>query len=175
MTKTVLEQVRRRLEENNLLTIVQVAEEDHLLKREPGRSYLTEFFVAPATPTSDADELHQFMLTLIPEFPASDMNSCWCKTEFHFGRLTYFEKIGEEDVTRIFTVNDSHLEEKHRFKNGKLTITERLPIIREVTVHVYPSRMIVEQVCRGSAFKFFMSRQNVEKFVEMERASLAKA
>ena len=129
--------VRQALETNPEVIIVDSQERNYLPDRSGFFCHTMDYWVAPKDGLYTAEELQDFMMSLVPEglqptckddFRQYDKNS-----DLEFGKLYFDEKVGEERkiTKRILTLTDEELFNVAGFVNGEQTIDN--DVIQEYT------------------------------------------
>lgn len=145
--------VRQSLETNPEVVIAKVFENNYLPRRNGYWSHTMDFCVAPKNGLYTAEELQEFMMSLVPkglqptcrdDFRQYDENS-----DLSLGKLYFDEDIGQEKVTRICTLTDEELLNVSGFVNGQRTIEESRPYQRRTWVSPFPSKALVYDLLEG--------------------------
>ena len=145
--------VNKHLREISDVEIVDVIENNSVAyARMHSWSQTMDYLVAPKEGLYTADELQDFMLTLIPADlkPTSKDHFRQYSESLEFGKLYFDEKIGEEKQTRILTLTDSDLlnsvemvdggyENVYGFDDKGVKVVETTgDLMRRTWVRVYP-------------------------------------
>jgi len=170
---TKLSIIRKALENNSVMKVVNVHREYHLPHIRPGKEVhpvdIYEFKVAPEMPVYDVDALQQLMLCLVPPsleptsindfFPYADGSG------MDFGSLVFDEDIGlkkgkeEVIITAQDLLKDKSLKEKG-FTDGKRTLTYTNPLRRRIEVRLYPN----EEIAKNEHYKCYIDGKALEKY-----------
>lgn len=172
-TQFKLAKVKRALNSNNDVVIVNVEEKIHLPERDGFWSHTVDFWVAPKKGLYTADELQNFMIKLIPDLePSSKDDFREDPYRITFGKLYFDEKIGEERVTtkRVITLTDEKLFDlAGGFPDGKKTIetNEVFDYKRRIWVRLYPNEKFARDVLDGklpSICDFLVEKDVLQKY-----------
>jgi len=148
-----LEIVRKALETNPLVVIVNTETINYLPDRQGYFCHTVDYWVAPKNGLYTADELQAFMVGLVPDLTPTQKDNFRQDTkdsDLSFGKLYFDEKVGEERriTKRILTLNDNELFGADGFIDGKQTIDEEVieDYTRRVWVCPFPSERFVRDV-----------------------------
>ena len=144
--------VRQVLETNPEVVIVNTDERNHLPDR-LGFCHTVDYRIAPKNGLYTADELQEFMVSLVPEGLEPTMKDDFYQHGkgglLNFGKLYFDEKIGEERITRICTLTDEELLNVSGFVDGRRTIEETHPYTRRTWVRPFPNERFIRDVLNG--------------------------
>lgn len=146
--------IENALRENQSIFFIML-ESNYVLKKSPDHdlAHLINFCVAPKSGIYEADDLQEFLISLIPKNtdpePISSINSFserqeegfWgSDNEIEFGYLTFNEIIGEE-ITRI-TLTEENTYLVKDFSGDNRTIEKKRPLERRIFVRLFPNFQI---------------------------------
>ncbi len=175
--------VRKTLESNPAILIVNVTGENYFPERKGFFSQTVDFIVAPKKGIYSAPELQLFMMGLVPglEPTCTDDFRQYGKTrDLSVGKLYFDEKIAEEKkiTRRIITSTDDELtnmlemvDDKpinfYGFEDGKRTIDTEVieDHLRRTWVRPYPDVNIAKAVLEGKIFSpYNITAEEFEKY-----------
>jgi len=145
--------IENALRQNQSIFFIML-ESNYVLKKSPNHNlaHLINFCVAPKSGIYEADELQEFLISLIPKNaepePISSINSFserqegfWGSDEvIEFGYLTFNEIIGEE-ITRI-TLTDENIYLVKDLSGDNRTIEKKRQLERRIFVRPFPNIQI---------------------------------
>lgn len=149
MSKLTL--VRKALQENPDISIVDAPERNYLPYKDGYWSHTVDFHVAPKTGVIyTAKELQALMMSLIPglEPTCRDDFREW-EREIDFGKLYFDEVIGVEDIRREIVLTDEDMFLSAGFVEGKQIIEKRIDVMRRTWVRLFPNAQIAAAALRG--------------------------
>jgi len=102
------------------------------------------YWVAPKTSIFAADSLQSFMNGLFPGLtPVERKDVREIERHFYFGRLEFQDVVGKHTLRRTIEIEDEEYRQEARKEKDK--DEETFPIIRRITVTVYPCRAVAIQ------------------------------
>lgn len=168
-----LTKIKRALNDNNDVVIVNVEEKIYLPERNGYWSHTVDFRIAPKKGLYDEKDLQNFMIKLIPDLqPGSKDDFSEDPYKIKLGKLYFDEKIGEEKVItkRIITLTDEQLFNFGvGFSEGKKTIEieEVFDYQRRVLIKIYPNERFARDLLNGklpSICDFSVEKELLQKY-----------
>lgn len=138
---STLKEIKKALSENHNVFVAGSREVNYTPEQVDGSGQVVEIFVASQVPTFNAEQLQDFMLSLIPDADALDCVTDAGKT-FHFGVLYFTEQVGTEYKETRISMTDSDVKVPETFLFGEHVTKTSVPVLRRISVIVYPSAEI---------------------------------
>lgn len=139
---TNLEKVRKALETNPNVDILEVLMGKIGMNFYGGRDYVTanvEFVVTPSKRLDyTPEELAIFLRGLVPDLKPVEWRMHDKSVDQDLVSLSYDDVIGHEKITRYCTLTDTELIHAFGFNNGERTVSETVPYVRRTWVKAVP-------------------------------------
>jgi len=145
-----LSQVRKALQEDVRITVVNERKRDFSLKPDGASNDTVSIFVAPREGIYSAEELQQLMVSLVPgleRIMKDDFRDLHDRIEF--GVLYFDEVIGQETVRRNIHFNADYLSENQHLTDKVGRTVQTLHLIRRTWVRLFPDEHFAASAFEG--------------------------
>lgn len=146
-----LAEIKKHLANNPDLVIVQTRDNNYLPGKKNGWSHEVELFISPKNGLYSADELQEFLTSLIPNIETND------EVKFNqgehiltFGRLYFLEEVGNKTVHADITLTEEAALTCPDFVDGKISFDLNEKLYRSICIRLFPNLKVAKIAITGS-------------------------